>query len=72
MCERAARRSRLRTRLRFPPPPSFELNHYPGESLRETLGRIEAWPIRKAPGAHDGSRTVTAHHLAITRECLYK
>jgi len=47
-------------------------NQYPGESLRETLGRIEAWLIRKALAAHDDSRTVTARHLAITREGLYK
>ncbi len=50
----------------------IESNHCPGESLRETLGRIEAWLIRKALAAHDGGRTVTARHLGITREGLYK
>jgi transcriptional regulator with GAF, ATPase, and Fis domain len=49
-----------------------EANLRPGETLRETLGRIEAWLIRRALAAHDGSRTVTARHLAITREGLYK
>ena len=44
----------------------------PGETLRETMGRIEAWLIRRALDAHRGHRTNTARGLGITREGLYK
>jgi transcriptional regulator with PAS, ATPase and Fis domain len=44
----------------------------PGESLRETLGRVEAWLIRHALDANRGRRTSTARVLGITREGLYK
>ncbi len=44
----------------------------PGETLRETLGRIEAWLIRRSLDAHAGRRTETARRLGITREGLYK
>ncbi len=44
----------------------------PGESLRETLARIEAWLIRRALAANGGRRTQTARGLGITREGLYK
>ncbi len=43
-----------------------------GESLRETLQRIEAWLLRRALEAHDGHRTRTARRLGITREGLHK
>jgi Nif-specific regulatory protein len=42
------------------------------ETLRQTLGRIEAWLIRRALDAHGGRRAVTARRLGITREGLYK
>ena len=38
----------------------------------ETLGRIEAWLIRRALDTHDGQRAATARRLGITREGLYK
>jgi transcriptional regulator with PAS, ATPase and Fis domain len=44
----------------------------PGETLRETLGRIEAWLIRRALDANQGKRATTARRLGITREGLYK
>jgi transcriptional regulator with PAS, ATPase and Fis domain len=43
-----------------------------GETLRDTLGRIEAWLIRRSLDAHGGHRTDTARRLGITREGLYK
>jgi transcriptional regulator with PAS, ATPase and Fis domain len=43
-----------------------------GETLRETLDRIEAWLIRRALDAHGGRRAATARSLGITREGLYK
>jgi transcriptional regulator with PAS, ATPase and Fis domain len=43
-----------------------------GESLQETLQRIEAWLLRRALDAHGGHRTRTARRLGITREGLYK
>jgi Nif-specific regulatory protein len=44
----------------------------PGQSLRETLDRVEAWLIRRALDAHGGRRAETARHLDLTREGLYK
>jgi transcriptional regulator with PAS, ATPase and Fis domain len=44
----------------------------PGESLRDTLGRIEAWLIRRSLDAHHGRRAETARQLGVTREGLYK
>ncbi len=44
----------------------------PGESLRETLARVEAWLIRRALDANSGRRATTARLLGITREGLYK
>ncbi len=44
----------------------------PGESLRETLGRVEAWLIRRSLDANSGRRAATARLLGITREGLYK
>jgi len=44
----------------------------PGESLRETLARVEAWLIRRALETHGGRRSSTARRLGITREGLYK
>jgi transcriptional regulator with GAF, ATPase, and Fis domain len=43
-----------------------------GETLRDTLGRIEAWLIRRALDTHGGRRAATARRLGITREGLYK
>jgi Nif-specific regulatory protein len=43
-----------------------------GESLRESLDRIEALLIRRALASHDGRRAQTARQLGITREGLYK
>ncbi|MBW2541286.1 MAG: sigma 54-interacting transcriptional regulator [Deltaproteobacteria bacterium] len=44
----------------------------PGDSLRETLARVEAWLIRHALEANGGRRATTARLLGITREGLYK
>jgi transcriptional regulator with PAS, ATPase and Fis domain len=44
----------------------------PGDTLRDTLGRIEAFLIRRALDAHGGRRTTTAQALGLTREGLYK
>jgi transcriptional regulator with PAS, ATPase and Fis domain len=44
----------------------------PGESLRETLARVEAWLIRRSLDANSGRRAATARLLGITREGLYK
>ena len=44
----------------------------PGESLRETLARVEAWLIRRSLDANSGRRATTARLLGITREGLYK
>jgi transcriptional regulator with PAS, ATPase and Fis domain len=44
----------------------------PGESLRETLARVEAWLIRRALETNSGRRATTARLLGITREGLYK
>jgi len=45
---------------------------HPGESLRETMSRIEAWIVRQALATNGGQRTSTARGLGITREGLYK
>ena len=42
------------------------------ETLRQTLGRIEAWLIRRALDVQSGRRAATARKLGITREGLYK
>ena len=44
----------------------------PGETLKESLGRIEAWLIRRALERCEGRRAETARRLGITREGLYK
>jgi len=44
----------------------------PGDSLRETLGRVESWIIRRTLDANSGRRATTARRLGITREGLYK
>ncbi len=44
----------------------------PGETLRESLDRMEAWLIRRALDAQGGHRTRTARALGITREGLWK
>ncbi|MEE3332377.1 MAG: sigma-54 dependent transcriptional regulator [Myxococcota bacterium] len=49
-----------------------EATFLPGESLRETMGRIEAWILRQALASNGGQRSSTARGLGITREGLYK
>jgi len=44
----------------------------PGETLRESLQRIEALLIQRALDAHDGRRAQTARNLGITREGLWR
>ncbi len=44
----------------------------PGDTLRETLGRIESVLIRRALTANGNRRAETARRLGITREGLYK
>ena len=58
-------------RLRAVLPP-IQASLRPGDSLRETLDRVEAWLIREALAAHGGRRAQTARHLGVTREGLYK
>jgi DNA-binding NtrC family response regulator len=58
-----------RMRSALPPPPAAL---QPGETLRETLDRVEAWLIREALSAHGGRRAQTARRLGVTREGLYK
>ena len=43
-----------------------------GETLRESLDRVEAWLIRRALDMNDGRKARTARRLGITREGLYK
>ena len=43
-----------------------------GETLRETMGRLETWVLRRALERHAGRRIATARSLGITREALYK
>jgi Nif-specific regulatory protein len=43
-----------------------------GETLRETMGRLETWVLRRALERHAGRRMATARALGITREALYK
>ena len=42
------------------------------ETLRATMGRLEAWVLRRALERHGGRRVATARSLGITREGLYK
>jgi len=44
----------------------------PGETLRDTMDRLEAWLVRRALERHQGRRNDTARHLGLTREGLYK
>ncbi len=50
----------------------IEANLRPGDTLRETLDRIEAWLLRRALETHGNRRAATARRLGITREGLYK
>jgi DNA-binding NtrC family response regulator len=43
-----------------------------GETLRDTLDRIEAWLVRRALEHNGGRRALTARKLGVTREGLYK
>jgi two-component system response regulator HydG len=51
---------------------AVETNVIEGETLRETMGRVEAWVIRRALERCGGRRTQTARRLGVTREGLYK
>jgi transcriptional regulator with PAS, ATPase and Fis domain len=42
------------------------------ETLRETMGRVEAYVLRRALERNDGRKAATARQLGITREGLYK
>jgi transcriptional regulator with PAS, ATPase and Fis domain len=53
------------------PIPPGELGQV-GESLRETLMRVEAFLLHRALEQHGGQRSQTAASLGITREGLYK
>jgi transcriptional regulator with PAS, ATPase and Fis domain len=44
----------------------------PGETLRESLARVEAWLIRRTLEHNGGRRAATARQLGVTREGLYK
>jgi transcriptional regulator with PAS, ATPase and Fis domain len=44
----------------------------PGETLRESMARVEAWLIRRALERTGGRRAETARRLGVTREGLYK
>lgn len=44
----------------------------PGETLRDALGRVEAWLIRQRLEKNGGRRAQTARQLGVTREGLYK
>lgn len=44
----------------------------PGDTLRETLARVEAYLIRCALDDHGGRRAATARTLGLTREGLHK
>jgi DNA-binding NtrC family response regulator len=52
--------------------PPIHASLRPGDTLRETLDRVEAWLIREALAAHGGRRAQTARRLGVTREGLYK
>jgi transcriptional regulator with PAS, ATPase and Fis domain len=50
----------------------IQANLQAGESLRESMARIESWLLRSALDRHGGRRAETARRLGITREGLYK
>ncbi len=50
----------------------IEANMRSGDSLRESLDRVEAWIIRETLEVNGGRRAQTARRLRITREGLYK
>jgi transcriptional regulator with PAS, ATPase and Fis domain len=43
-----------------------------GETLRESLDRVEAWLIRRCLERNGGRKSATARQLGVTREGLYK
>ena len=43
-----------------------------GDTLRDSLDRVEAWLIRRALEMHGGRKAMTARRLGVTREGLYK
>jgi Nif-specific regulatory protein len=47
-------------------------NVRPGEPLRDSIKRVEAWLIRRSLEQHGGRRAATARKLGVTREGLYK
>jgi Nif-specific regulatory protein len=54
------------------PLPSEAASTLPGESLRESMQRLESLLLRRALKVHRGRRAATARSLGITREGLYK
>ena len=54
------------------PLPTEAAGAEPGETLRESMQRLEALVLRRALKAHGGRRAATARSLGITREGLYK
>jgi transcriptional regulator with GAF, ATPase, and Fis domain len=61
-----------RLRGSFAPLEAAETTIPPGETLRDTMDRLEAWLVRRALERHQGRRNDTARHLGLTREGLYK
>jgi transcriptional regulator with GAF, ATPase, and Fis domain len=47
-------------------------NVRPGETLRDSMNRIEAWLIRRSLEQNGDRRAATARKLGVTREGLYK
>jgi len=43
-----------------------------GDTLADTMSRVEAWLVRRALEDNDGRRAQTARRLGLTREGLYK
>jgi DNA-binding NtrC family response regulator len=43
-----------------------------GETLRESLDRVEAWLIRRCLERNGGRKSSSARQLGVTREGLYK
>ncbi|MEE8582058.1 MAG: sigma 54-interacting transcriptional regulator, partial [Myxococcota bacterium] len=50
----------------------IEAGAKPGETLRESMARVEAWLIRRTLEQNGGRRAASARQLGVTREGLYK
>jgi len=44
----------------------------PGDTLRDSMARVESWLIRRSLERNEGHKTATARQLGVTREGLYK